>query len=51
MALAWLLAKDTVTSVLVGASRPSQLLDDIRCLQNTSFTEDELDAIDRIALG
>ena len=50
MALAWLLAKDTVTSVLVGASRPSQLLDDIRCL-NTSFTEDELDAIDRIALG
>lgn len=51
MALAWLLAKDTVTSVLVGASRPSQLLDDIRFLQNTSFTEDELDAIDRIALG
>ena len=51
MALAWLLAKDTVTSVLVGASRPSQLLDDIRCLQNTSFTEDGLDAIDRIALG
>ena len=49
MALAWLLRKNEVTSVLVGASRPQQLLDSLGALNGTDFTDDELAAIDRIA--
>ena len=49
MALAWLLRKSEVTSVLVGASRPEQLLDSIGALQGPDFTDDELSAIDQIA--
>jgi L-glyceraldehyde 3-phosphate reductase len=48
MALAWLLKDKRVTSVLVGASRPEQLADSLRCLENTSFSTDELAAIERI---
>lgn len=51
MALAWLLRDGSVTSVLVGASRPQQLLDNIRATENTSFTDEELRAIDRLSLG
>ena len=50
MALAWILRDDAVTSVLVGASKASQLLDNIRCTAKLSFTKDELDAIDRASL-
>ena len=49
MALAWLLRKSEVTSVLVGASRPQQLLDSLGALNGPDFTDDELAAIDRIA--
>ena len=49
MALAWILRDDTVTSVLIGASRPAQILDNIKALENTSFTEDELALIDRVS--
>ena len=38
-----------MTSVLIGASRPSQILDNIKALENTSFTEDELALIDRVS--
>lgn len=48
MALSWVLKDGAVTSVLVGASRPSQILDNIKALENTSFTEEELKIIDRI---
>ena len=48
MALAWLLAQPVVTSVLIGASRPEQILDNIKAAENTAFTEDELAEIDRI---
>ncbi len=48
MALSWILKDGAVTSVLVGASRPSQILDNIKALENTSFTEEELKIIDRI---
>jgi L-glyceraldehyde 3-phosphate reductase len=51
MALAWVLRDGIVTSVLVGASKPSQILDNIGAAKNTSFTEDELSRIDEIALG
>ena len=49
MALAWLLHHDAVTSVLVGASKPAQILDNLKAAENTSFTEDELNAIDRLS--
>ncbi len=48
MALAWLLKDKRVTSVLVGASSPAQLLDSIHCLQNLQFSDKELSAIQKI---
>ncbi len=50
MALAWVYNNDAVTSVLVGASKPEQILDNIRMLENTTFSEEELTIIDSIAL-
>lgn len=50
MALAWLLAKEEITSVLVGASRPSQILDNIKAVENTGFTAEELAEIDRLSV-
>ena len=47
MALAWILKDGEVTSVLIGASRPEQILDIIKALENTTFTEEELKAIDK----
>ncbi len=44
MAIAWLLAKD-VTSVIVGASSVTQLEDNIQAINNITFTEEELQAI------
>lgn len=49
MALAWVLHDGIVTSVLIGASKSSQILDNIQTLKNTSFTEEELRFIDDIA--
>ncbi len=48
MALAWILRGNHVTSVLIGASRVSQLQDNLKCLDNLEFSEDELLEIDRI---
>ncbi|MDO4294043.1 MAG: L-glyceraldehyde 3-phosphate reductase [Eubacteriales bacterium] len=49
MALAWILRDGIVTSVLIGASKPSQILDNIGALRNTSFSAEELEAIDKIS--
>lgn len=48
MALSWILRDGIVTSVLVGASRPEQVLDNIKAIQNTQFTEEELRKIDSV---
>ena len=48
MALAWILKDGEVASVLVGASKPEQVLDDLKALENASFTAEELERIDRI---
>ncbi|GLU52271.1 L-glyceraldehyde 3-phosphate reductase [Dyadobacter frigoris] len=45
MALAWLLKDPRVTSVLIGASKVPQLLDSLACLENLSFSDDELERI------
>ncbi|MFV0414526.1 MAG: aldo/keto reductase [Oscillospiraceae bacterium] len=50
MALSWVLRDGVVTSVLIGASRPSQILDNIGALKNTGFSKAELDLIDEISL-
>ena len=47
MALAWVLRDEVVTSVLVGASRPEQILDSLKCTENLSFTAEELAYIDQ----
>ena len=51
MALSWLLKDEAITSVLAGASKPEQILDNIKAASNTSFTSDELEAIDAISLS
>lgn len=48
MALAWVLRDKRVTSVLVGASCIQQIDDNLKALQNTSFTSSELSAIEEI---
>ncbi len=48
MALAWILKDGAVTSVLIGASKPSQILDNIKALDNTRFSPEELNEIDEI---
>ncbi len=48
MALAWDLSHKEVTSVLIGASKPSQIIDNVKALTHLDFTNDELDLIDKI---
>lgn len=48
MALAWALTTGELTSVILGASRASQILENIKALENTSFTEGELQEIENI---
>ncbi len=48
MALAWLLKDPRITSVLVGASRPEQLADSLKCLENLHFDKEELARIEGI---
>ncbi len=49
MALNWILKDDDVTSVLVGASKPEQILDNIKIVNRTPFTQEELEKIDAAA--
>jgi L-glyceraldehyde 3-phosphate reductase len=48
MALAWVLRKPQVTSVLIGASSVKQLDDNLAALANLSFSQEELDKIEAI---
>ena len=50
MSLAWLLHDNAVTSVLAGASKPQQIIDNIGALKNTDFSDEELKAIDEISM-
>jgi len=49
MALAWDLKDGAITSTIIGASRPEQILDNIKAIENTSFTKEELERIDEIS--
>jgi L-glyceraldehyde 3-phosphate reductase len=48
MALSWILKDKRITTVLIGASRPQQITDSIKCLNNINFSEDELKQINEI---
>jgi L-glyceraldehyde 3-phosphate reductase len=48
MALAWVLKDQRVTSVLIGASKPEQVLDSVGCLQQTDFSTAELQRIESV---
>ncbi|MGW9686150.1 L-glyceraldehyde 3-phosphate reductase [Flagellimonas sp. 2504JD1-5] len=48
MALAWVLKDERITTVLIGASRTEQLLDNIKALDNLTFTKEELEKIEAI---
>lgn len=50
MALSWVLKDGAVTSVLIGASKSAQILDNLKALKNTAFTEEELSLIDCFSL-
>ncbi|MDI2098997.1 L-glyceraldehyde 3-phosphate reductase [Ruicaihuangia caeni] len=50
MALAWALRDERVTSVLIGASRTSQLDDALAAVNSTPFSADDLAAIDKYAV-
>lgn len=49
MALAWVLRDERVTSVLIGASRPEQVEENVNALKNLAFTDQELKKIDQFA--
>lgn len=51
MSLAWVLQKQGVTSVLVGASKPEQILDNISAINSSTFSAEELKLIDKIVLS
>ncbi len=51
MALKWVLKDDDVTSVLIGASRPEQILNNLKVMQAAQFSKEELELIDKIALS
>lgn len=51
MALGWLLQQKEVTSVLIGASKPQQILDNVKAISCTPFTKEELKLIDEISLN
>lgn len=49
MAVAWLLSRTGVTSALVGASRPQQIMETVKALDNLVFSKEEIDEIERIS--
>ena len=48
MALAWVYSRKGITSVLIGASRSEQILENLKMTDNLVFTKEELDLIDSI---
>lgn len=48
LALSWVLHNPAVTTVLIGASRPEQIIENAACIEYLDFSEDELDAIESI---
>ena len=50
MALKWVRKDEDVTSVLIGASKPEQILENLKVLESAAFTKEDLEKIDEIVL-
>ena len=50
MSLAWLYSKNGITSVLIGASKPEQILENLKMTNNLQFTSEELNEINKIVI-
>ncbi len=50
MALSWVMKDKRISSVIIGASKPEQVIDSVGCLKNTSFSAEELKAINQILI-
>lgn len=50
MALSWIYSQEGITSVLIGASKPEQITENLKMVQNLNFTKEELLEIDNIVL-
>ena len=50
MSLSWVYSRKGVTSVLIGASKPEQIIENLKMTENLTFTKEELDEIDAIVL-
>ena len=48
MAISWILKDQRITSVLIGASKTSQILDSLKAIDNTTFSEEELQKIEHV---
>ena len=48
MALSWVLHNKAVATVLIGASRPEQIIENVQCIDHLDFTDDELDRIETV---
>ncbi len=48
MSLAWVLRDPRVTTALIGASRPQQIIDNVGCMKNAAFSTEDLAKIDAI---
>ncbi|HEY1022483.1 MAG TPA: aldo/keto reductase, partial [Flavisolibacter sp.] len=51
MSLAWILKDKRITSVIIGASKPEQVLDSVQALRNYHYSSEELHAIEQIVAG
>ena len=51
MALSWIYSREGITSVLIGASKPEQITENLKMTENIHFTDKERLAIDKIVLG
>jgi L-glyceraldehyde 3-phosphate reductase len=50
MALSWVYSREGITSVIIGASKPEQITENLEMTNNIQFTEEELRAINNIVL-
>lgn len=48
LALSWVLRNGRVTTVLIGASRPSQIIENAECIRKLDFTDEEIKAIEEV---
>ena len=48
MAISWILKDNRITSVLIGASKTEQILDSVKAIENTQFSEEELRKINEV---